>query len=49
MTLTLNQDMVDNDWLPPFSTAEYERRFAVVREGMRERGLDALVVYGAYS
>jgi ectoine hydrolase len=49
MSLTLNQDMVDNDWLPPFSSAEYERRFALVRAGMRERGLDALVVYGAYS
>jgi ectoine hydrolase len=49
MTLTLNQDMVDNDWLPPFSTAEYERRFALVRAGMSESGLDALVIYGAYS
>ncbi len=49
MTLTLNQNMVDNDWLPPFSLKEYERRFELVREGMKENGLDALVVYGAHS
>ncbi len=49
MTLTLNSDMVDNDWLPPFSLEEYERRFALVREGMKENGLDALVVYGAHA
>jgi Xaa-Pro aminopeptidase len=49
MTLTLNPDMVDNAWLPPFSPAEYERRFALVRDGMAEQGLDALVVYGAHS
>lgn len=49
MTLTLNQNMVDNDWLPPFSLAEYERRFALVREGMKSSGLDAIVVYGAYA
>jgi Xaa-Pro aminopeptidase len=41
--------MVDNDWMPPFSLAEYERRFELVRAGMRESGLDALVIYGAYS
>lgn len=49
MTLTLNQNMVDNDWLPPFSLAEYRRRFELVRAGMRENGLDALVIYGAYA
>lgn len=49
MTLTLNQNMVDNDWLPPFSVAEYQRRFELVRAGMRENGLDALVIYGAYA
>ncbi len=49
MTLTLNDHMVDNAWLPPFSKAEYERRFALVRRGMAEQGLDALVVYGAHS
>lgn len=31
---------------PKFSGAEYERRYARVREGMAARGLDALVVYG---
>jgi Xaa-Pro dipeptidase len=49
VTLTLNQNMVDNDWLPPFSVQEFERRYELVRAGMRENGLDALVVYGAYS
>ncbi|MTD53695.1 M24 family metallopeptidase [Amycolatopsis pithecellobii] len=49
MTLTLNQNMVDNDWLPPFSLEEYERRFALVRAGMKENGLDALVIYGAHA
>jgi Xaa-Pro aminopeptidase len=41
--------MVDNDWLPPFSLQEYERRFEVVRNGMKENGLDALIVYGAHA
>jgi Xaa-Pro aminopeptidase len=41
--------MVDNDWMPPFSMKEYERRFELVRAGMRDSGLDALVIYGAYS
>jgi Xaa-Pro aminopeptidase len=41
--------MVDNDWLPPFSLQEYKRRFALVRAGMKENGLDALVIYGAYA
>lgn len=49
MTLTLNKNMVGNDWLPPFSLPEFERRFKLVRAGMREAGLDALVVYGAHS
>ena len=49
MTLTLNQNMVDNDWLPPFSLQEYERRYEVVRNGMKEHGLDALIVYGAHA
>lgn len=49
MTLTLNSNMVDNDWLPPFSLPEYERRFALVRSKMAEQGLDALVIYGAHS
>jgi len=49
MTLTLNSNMVDNDWLPPFSLEEYERRFALVREGMKENGLDVLVIYGAHA
>jgi Xaa-Pro aminopeptidase len=49
VALTLNQKMVDNDWLPPFSVDEYTRRFDLVRAGMRDNGLDALVVYGAYA
>lgn len=49
MTLTLNANMIDNDWLPPFSMEEYERRFALVRKGMKANGLDALIVYGAHA
>lgn len=37
---------VANDWWPRFSEAEYQRRYARLREAMRERGLDCLVVYG---
>jgi len=49
VSLTLNRNMVDNNWLPPFSLEEFERRFELVRNGMREQGLDALVIYGAHS
>jgi Xaa-Pro aminopeptidase len=38
---------VGNDWWPRFSEAEYARRYARVRAAMDDRGLDALLVYGA--
>ncbi len=34
--------------LPRFSEAEYRRRYEKIRTMMRERGLDCLVIYGAY-
>jgi Xaa-Pro dipeptidase len=37
---------VTKEIFPRFSSAEYERRYARVRELMATRGLDALVVYG---
>jgi Xaa-Pro aminopeptidase len=40
--------LTPNDFFPPFSPGEYERRRRVIRESMRERGLDCLVVYGAH-
>ncbi len=40
---------VDNDFFPPFSKQEMERRHRNVREFMKKDGLDCLVVYGAYS
>jgi Xaa-Pro dipeptidase len=36
-----------SQWPDRFSVAEYERRFASVRENMRAAGLDALIVYAA--
>jgi Xaa-Pro aminopeptidase len=40
---------VDNDFFPAFSPAEFARRRQAVRAGMREQGLDCLIIYGAYS
>lgn len=36
-----------NDWWPKFSKAEYKRRSDSLRAAMDDRGLDALVIYGA--
>lgn len=36
------------DYYPRFSDAEYQRRYRLVREAMAQRGLDCLVIYGAY-
>src|SRR3989304_7966197 len=41
--------VVDNDYYPPFSDAEYERRYSTLRKFMNADGLDCLIVYGAYS
>ena len=40
--------LTPNDFFPPFSPAEYRHRWATIQMGMRDRGLDALVVYGAH-
>ncbi|MFH1090395.1 MAG: M24 family metallopeptidase [Pseudomonadota bacterium] len=39
---------IGNDYFPVFSPKEYERRFKAVRKGMKEKGLDCLLIYGAY-
>jgi Xaa-Pro aminopeptidase len=40
--------LIPNDFFPPFSAQEYANRFRTIRASMKEKGLDALVVYGAY-
>ena len=40
--------LAPNDFFPPFSAKEYERRRETIRSSMREKGLDCLVIYGAY-
>jgi len=42
MTLTA----VDNDWWPRFSDGEYRRRYRVMQDGMRKRGIDILLIHG---
>ncbi len=37
---------VTNDYFPWFPPEEYERRYALIREGMAARGLDALLIHG---
>ncbi|MFH1092237.1 MAG: M24 family metallopeptidase, partial [Pseudomonadota bacterium] len=39
---------IGNDFFPAFSPQEYERRFKAVRARMKEKGLDCLLIYGAY-
>lgn len=39
--------IVNNDWWPRFSEAEYESRHRKLRQAMQERGLDCLLVYGS--
>ena len=40
---------IDNDFFPAFSAAEFARRREAVRAGMREQGLDCLVIYGSHT
>jgi Xaa-Pro dipeptidase len=40
---------MNNNLYPRFSTSEYARRYAKVRDAMREHGLTALVLYGTVS
>jgi creatinase len=40
---------MDNDFFPQFSRKEFERRHQLVRSAMKEKKLDCLVIYGAYS
>jgi Xaa-Pro aminopeptidase len=40
---------VDNDYFPEFSEKEWDSRYGKVRGAMKSKGLDCLVVYGAYS
>jgi Xaa-Pro aminopeptidase len=39
--------LAPNHYFPPFSQQEYERRYRVLSEAMKEAGLDCLVIYGA--
>ena len=39
--------LAPNHYFPPFSKEEYDRRYRVLREAMKEQELDCLVVYGA--
>ncbi|HRS20651.1 MAG TPA: aminopeptidase P family N-terminal domain-containing protein, partial [Clostridia bacterium] len=41
--------LASNHYFPPFSPEEYQRRYRVLREAMKEAGLDCLLVYGAIS
>ena len=40
---------IDNDFFPSFSEQEFARRRRTIRASMREKGLDCLIIYGAYS
>ena len=40
--------LTPNDYFPPFSEQEYENRRRTIRASMKEKGLDCLIVYGAY-
>ena len=40
--------LMPNDYFPPFSEKEYERRRQTIRASMNEKGLDCLIIYGAY-
>jgi len=41
--------LAPNHYFPPFSEAEYRRRYSVVTDEMKKAGLDCLLVYGAIS
>jgi Xaa-Pro aminopeptidase len=40
---------IDNDFFPSFSEQEFARRRRTIRASMQEKGLDCLIIYGAYS
>ncbi len=40
--------LTPNDYFPPFPAREYERRRKTIRASMKEKGLDCLIIYGAY-
>ena len=40
---------IENDFFPSFSGAEFARRREAVRAGMRQQGLDCLVIYGSHT
>ena len=40
--------LTPNDYFPPFSEQEYANRRRTIRASMKEKGLDCLVIYGAY-
>ena len=40
---------VENDYFIPFSKEEYDRRYRMLREAMKEKGLDCLLIYGTQS
>lgn len=41
--------LASNHYFPPFSEAEYRRRYSVLSGEMKKAGLDCLIVYGAVS
>ena len=41
--------VVENNYFVPFSKQEYERRHQILREAMKEKGLDCLLIYGAHA
>lgn len=45
----MNLNIPENDYYPPFSEAEYKRRYATIRGAMKEKGLDCLLVYSAHA
>lgn len=40
---------IDNDFFPQFSKEEFERRHQLIKTSMKEKGIDCLILYGAYS
>ena len=40
---------VANDYFVAFSKEEYERRYQMIREAMKGKGLDCLLVYAAHN
>jgi Xaa-Pro aminopeptidase len=40
--------LIPNDYFPPFSEQEYANRRRTIRASMKEKGLECLIIYGAY-